>query len=93
MLNTLKFNIPKKFEGKNLNIKYLNNLIKRYTRRYKGKVPYTSKVNSFSIDTGLYRYSKDESNENYIYITSMETRKRIPIKLRDSNKYNKTLQF
>ncbi len=93
MLNNINFDIPKKFEGKSLNIKYLNNLIKRYTRRYKGKVPYTNKVNSFSIDTGLYRYSKGESNENYIYITSMETGKRIPIKLRDSNKYNKTLKI
>lgn len=58
VLNNINFDIPKKFKGKNLNIKYLNNLIKRYTRRYKGKVPYTNKINSFSIDTGLYRYSK-----------------------------------
>ena len=93
VLNNINFDMPKKFEGKNLNIKYLNNLIKRYTRRYKGKVPYTNKINSFSIDTGLYRYSKNNTNENYIYITSMETGKRIPIKLRDSNKYNKTLQI
>ena len=93
VLNNISLDIPKKFEGKNLNIKYLNNLIKRYTRRYKGKVPYTNKINSFSIDTGLYRYSKNNANENYIYITSMETRKRIPIKLRDSNKYNKILKI
>ena len=93
VLNNINFDIPKKFEGKNLNIKYLNNLIKRYTRRYKGKVPYTNKINSFSIDTGLYRYSKNNTNENYIYISSMETRKRVPIKLRDSNKYNKTLKI
>ena len=41
VLNNINFDIPKKFEGKNLNIKYLNNLIKRYTRRYPA---YTSQI-------------------------------------------------
>ena len=41
----------------------------------------------------MYRYSKNKLNENYIYITSLETGKRVPIKLRDSNKYNKTLKI
>ena len=88
VLNNIEFDIPKKFEDKDLNFKYLNNLIKRYTRRYKGKIPYTNKINSFSIDTGLYRYS-----DNYIYITTLSKRKRTPIKLKDSNKYSSTLKI
>ena len=87
VLNNIEFDIPKKFENKDLNFKYLNNLIKRYTRRYKGKVPYTNKINSFSIDPGLYRYSDD-----CIYITTLSKRKRTPIRLKDSNKYNLTLK-
>ena len=87
VLNNIEFDIPKKFEDKDLNFKYLNNLIKRYTRRYKGKVPYTNKINSFSIDTGLYRYKDD-----CIYITTLSKRKRIPIRLKDSNKYNYNLK-
>ena len=87
VLNNIEFDIHKKFEDKDLNFKYLNNLIKRYTRRYKGKVPYTNKINSFSIDPGLYRYS-----DNCIYITTLSKRKRMPIRLKDSNKYNSTLK-
>ena len=77
VLNNIEFDIPKKFEDKDLNLKYLNNLIKRYTRRYKGKVPYTNKINSFSIDTGLYRYKDD-----CIYITTLSKRKRTPIRFK-----------
>ena len=86
VLNNIEFDIPKKFEDKNF--KYLNNLIKRYTRRYKGKVPYTNKINSFSIDSGLYRYKDD-----CIYISTLSKGKRTPIRLKDSNKYNSTLKI
>ena len=53
VLTNKEFETPKLFEDKNLNYKYLNNLIKRYTRRYKGKIPYAKIGRSFSIDTGL----------------------------------------
>lgn len=50
------FDTPKVFQDKNLNYRYLNNLIKRYTRRYKGNIPYSKTGVNFSVDTGLYSY-------------------------------------
>ena len=38
VLTNEKFDIPKIFKYKNLNFKYLNNLIRRYTRKYKGHI-------------------------------------------------------
>jgi len=82
------FDIPEVFVEKNLNYKYLNSLIRRYTRKYKGKVPYTKNNNVFSIDEGLY-FRKD----GYIRIACRNKRKRLFIKLTDKNIYknNNTL--
>jgi IS605 OrfB family transposase len=82
-----KIDIPKVFERKDLNYKYLNNLIKRYTRTYKGHIPYSNKNTTFSIDTGLYSYK-----DGYINITGLKKGKRLPIKLTDNNITNKTLK-
>ena len=81
------FEIPKVFEDKNLNYKYLNNLIKRYTRKYKGYIPYSNKNTTFSIDTGLYSYK-----DGCINITCTKKGKRLPIKLTDNEVRNKTLK-
>ena len=78
------FYIPEMFNDKNLNYKYLNNLIRRYVRKYKGKVPYTKKNTTFSIDTGLYSYK-----DGYIKIACAEKYKRLLIKLTDNNTYKK----
>lgn len=86
VLTNYPFDIPNIFEGKNLKYKYLNNLIKRYTRRYKGQIPYSKVGLSFSIDTGLYSY-KDRS----INITSTRKGKRLSINLTDNNKYDRTM--
>nr|WP_276575975.1 RNA-guided endonuclease TnpB family protein [Oceanirhabdus seepicola] len=80
------YDIPSKFKDIDLNFKYLNNLIRRYTRKYKGKIPYSYKLTTFSIDTGLYSYIDDG-----IKITCTKKGKRLPIKLTDSNKYDRTL--
>lgn len=77
--------IPKIFESKDLNYKYLNNLIKRLTRKYKGKISY-SNTDTFSIDTGLYSYKN-----GHINITCAIKGKRLPIKLTDSNIYDRTM--
>ncbi|MGL4912296.1 MAG: RNA-guided endonuclease TnpB family protein, partial [Romboutsia sp.] len=82
-----EIDIPKVFEKKNLNYKYLNNLIRRYTRTYKGNIPYSNKNTTFSIDTGLYSYK-----DGYINITGLKKGKRLPIKLTDNNIQNKTLK-
>ncbi|MEG2364765.1 MAG: transposase [Terrisporobacter sp.] len=87
ILRNKKIDIPKVFEGKRLKYKYLNNLIKRYTRKYKGRMPYSNKSTIFSIDTGLYSYK-----DGYINITGLRKGKRLPIKLTDNNVRNKTLK-
>ncbi|MEW8956261.1 hypothetical protein, partial [Clostridium sp.] len=80
------FDIPKVFQDKELNYNYLNNLIKRYTRRYKGHIPYSKVGNKLSIDTGLY-----SCKDNCINITSTRKGKRLSIKLTDINKYHRTM--
>ena len=80
------FNIPKMFQDKQLNYKYLNNLIKRYTRKYKGNIPYSKKGATFSIDTELYSYKN-----GHINITCIKKGKRLPVRLTDSNIRNSTL--
>ena len=87
ILTRKEMKIPKVFEDKELNYKYLNNLIRRYTRKYKNKIPYSNKNTAFSIDTGLYSYK-----DGCINITSSKNRKRLPIKLTDNNKRNNTLK-
>ncbi|MBU5225175.1 transposase [Clostridium senegalense] len=86
VLNYIGFDIPKIFKKKNLNFKYLNNLIRRYTRKYKGHIPYSKIGKTFSIDTGLYSYKN-----NCINITSTTKGKRLSIGLTDNNKYDKTM--
>jgi len=86
VLTNQKFDIPKIFKDKNLNFKYLNNLIRRYTRKYKGHIPYSKIGKTFSIDTGLYSYKN-----NCINITSTKKGKRLSIKLTDNNKYDRTM--
>lgn len=85
ILTNKQIDIPKIFENKDLNYSYLNSLIKRLTRKYKGKISY-SLANTFSIDTGLYSYKN-----GYINITCTTKGKRLPIKLSDNNIYNRTM--
>ena len=80
-----KFELPSKFKDKKLNIKRLNIIIRRFTRKVKNKIPYTFK-RTFSIDTGLYRYKDDA-----IKITCAKKGKRVSIKLRDNNVYDRTM--
>ena len=79
------FELVDKFKDKSLNLKRLNNLIIRLTRKFKNKIPYTIKP-TFSIDTGLYRYHNGTIN-----ITCARKGKRIPVKLTDSNVYDRTM--
>lgn len=82
-----EFQIPKIFENKKLSIRYLNNLIRRYTRRYKGKIPYSYKNTTFSIDNGLYAY-----RDGSIFISTTKKGKRVSIKLTDNTLRNNTLK-
>lgn len=82
-----EFQLPKIFKNKKLNIRYLNNLIRRYTRRYKGKIPYSYKNTTFSIDNGLYAY-----RDGSIFISTTKKGKRVSIKLTDNILRNNTLK-
>ena len=89
ILTRKELSIPEKFKDENLNFRYLYNLIRRYTRKYKSKIPYSKNGTSFMIDSGLYRYD----SEGNILITSTKKGSRLKIKLRDKNIYNKTLRI
>ena len=82
VLTNQSFDIPNIFQDKRLKYKCLNNLIRRYTRKYKGNIPYSKVGKTFSVDEGLYSYKDD-----YINITCIKKGKRLPIKLTDNNKY------
>ncbi|MGB5823892.1 MAG: RNA-guided endonuclease TnpB family protein [Proteocatella sp.] len=86
VLTNTDFEIPEIFKDKDLNYRYLNNLIRRYTRKCKCKIPYSIIGRSFSVDTGLYSYKN-----NCINISSTVKGKRLAIKLTDSNHYDRTM--
>ena len=64
----------------------LNNLLKRYIRKYKSRRPYTRKSNLLHLDCDLYKYKNQE-----IQITSLAKRKRIIISVKDSREFTSNL--
>ena len=78
------------YEKHNVNFRRLNNLIRRYYRRYRGKVPYSLKTNFLLLDADMYRYEK-----GMIAISTLKKGRRIPIKLKDERifKGNLTLKW
>ena len=87
VLTNQSFKIPKIFQDKELNYKYLNSLIRRYTRRYKGHIPYSKIGKTFSIDKGLYLYKNSS-----IFISTTKKGKRSEIKLTDNNQYDRIMK-
>ena len=70
------------YEKFKVNFKKLNSLIRRYYRRYKGKVPYSVKNNFLILDSELYKYNKGK-----IKISTLIKRKRLAIKLKDKREF------
>ena len=66
--------------------KTLLNKIRRYVRNCKGKTPYTNKIKLLYLDNGLYNYK-----ENYINISTLESKKRISIKVNDNRVFKTNL--
>lgn len=85
ILNGMELELPKAFQGKDIRLKYLNSLIRRLTRKHKGRISHTRKL-TFSIDTGLYRYE-----EGVLHITTREKGRRVRINLTDRNTYDRTM--
>ena len=90
--NVLNFKKLDKYIYKNHNVNFrrLNSLIRRYYRRYRGKIPYSHKTNFLLLDAEMYRYEK-----GLIAISTINKGRRIPIKLKDERvfKGNLTLKW
>lgn len=74
------------YEKFKVNFKKLNSLIRRYYRRYKGKVPYSVKNNFLILDSDLYKYNKGK-----IKISTLIKGKRLTIKLKDKREFRGNL--
>lgn len=66
------------YDNFKINHKKLNNLIRRYFRRYKNKTPYSKKNNFLILDSGLYRYK-----DGFLKISTLNKGKRIGFKMKD----------
>ena len=66
------------YKNHNVNFRRLNSLIRRYYRRYRGKIPYSHKKNFLLLDADMYRYEK-----GMIAISTVRKGRRIPIRLKD----------
>ena len=64
----------------------LNNLLKRYIRKYKSKRPFSRKSNLLHLDTNLYVYKNQE-----IRITTLLKQKRINIPVKDNRTFTRHL--
>ena len=69
---------------------YLYNLLRRYVRRYKGKISHTKKATNFQIDADMYNYIY-KGNSLYIEIAGLKPRKRLLVKLKDHYRYKGNL--
>ena len=79
--------LENKLNYKNLNIKKLNSLIRRLTRKHLNK-SISKKFRAFQIDDAMYSFS-----DSYINFTSLIPRKRFKIKLTDNQVRSKTLRI
>ena len=69
-----------------INHKKLNNLIRRYFRRYKNKTPYSKKNNFLILDPGLYKYK-----DGFLKISTLNKGKRIEFKMKDKRVFKGNL--
>ena len=69
-----------------INHKKLNNLIRRYFRRYKNKIPYSKKNNFLILDSGLYKYK-----DGFLKISTLNKGKRIEFKMKDERVFKGNL--
>ena len=74
------------YEKFKVNFKRLNSLIRRYYRKYKGKVPYSVKNNFLILDSDLYKYNKGK-----IKISTLIKGKRLTIELKDKREFRGNL--
>ena len=69
---------------------YLLNLLRRYIRKYKSKIPYTNKATNFQIDANMYKYIYKQDGL-YINIMGLKPRQMLLVKLKDHYRYSGNL--
>ena len=75
------------YEKFDVNFRRLNSLIRRYFRRYRGKIPYSVKSNFLVADSGTYKY---EDNK-ILKISTLIPRKRISVKMKEEKRLSGNL--
>lgn len=83
---------PEKIKDLLVREQYIYNLIRRYVRKYKGKVPYSRNSRSFMIDANMYKYMQYEDGLR-IEIMGLERGRRISVKLKDNNMHKGNLRI
>lgn len=86
ILNRQEYEMPKNAEGLDIDVKRLNNLLCRQTRKYLTQ-PETGRADSFRISPNGYSY-----RDGAIRIVCRIPRKRLPIPLRDSRTFDRQIQ-
>ena len=87
VLNRQKYEMPENIEGIDIDVKRLNNLLCRLTRKYL-TVPQTNCIDSFRISPNGYSYKDGE-----IRIVCRAPRKRIVIPLKDERTFDRQIQI
>lgn len=87
ILNRKEYEMPKNAEGLEIDVKHLNSLLCRLTRRYL-MPPETDSANLFRISPNGYSYKN-----GVLYIVCRVPRKRIPIPLKDSRTFDRQIQI
>lgn len=77
ILNQNAYPMPEKTAGAELDVKRLNNLLRRLTRKYLVK-PAVGKADSFCVSPGGYSYK-----DNVLYLVSRIPRRRVLLPVRD----------
>ena len=83
---------PKKIEKLIIRETYVFNLIRRYVRKYKGKIAYSKSCRSFQVDADMYDYKRIDEKP-YIEIMSLTKNKRISVPLKDKNIHEGNLRI
>ena len=92
ILTRQPFEKPKKLEKLIIRETYVFNLIRRYVRKYKGKIAYSKSHRSFQIDADMYAY-KLVDEKPFIEMASLTKNKRISVPLKDKNVHHGNLRI
>ena len=90
ILTKKTFKLPDKIKKLDIEEKRIHNLIRRYARRYRGKIPY-SYSKTFQLDANMYRYVQ-EKDKTYIEISTHIKHNRVRLKCMDQNIYHKNIR-